>query len=61
MEKIMMVKKKKNVFKTSLSKCIEMQDLHEFFFIRIYIFNNFYNFIRVNFGKYSKMKFQSFH
>jgi hypothetical protein len=33
MKKIMMVKgKKKNPFKTSISKHIEMQDLHESFF-----------------------------
>jgi len=32
MRKIMMGKKKKNVFKTLLLECVEMQDLHEILF-----------------------------
>jgi len=39
MREIMMVKEI-NVFKTLLLKCIEMQDLHVFFFNS----SNFYNF-----------------
>jgi hypothetical protein len=43
--------KKENVFKTSLSKCIEMQNLHAILFNLKHYLNSFNKFICVDFGK----------